>query len=262
MNYILCDNYHGNTVARKSKNPFILSMTKNYAPFYQILNEMGHKICDYNEKINNKSLENCSIFIIIKPELSFSFLEKKYLINYIKRGGSLLIIIDHVTKKVMENNNDLLCQFGIKISGDRIAGVESPELIYCEEDFNSSHPIISGNYESERVKKFHTFVGTSIGFTFKILNNVKYTNILKIPSKSFIGNFIREKGKKLKITKKEYNSYKYLSQGMAIEYYLGKIFIISEAGCFSTQDHKSLQVDLNKNINNKQLLINLINWLS
>lgn len=92
------------------------------------LEVMGYTVTDSIEvktkhgEITSDLLGKASIFVIINPIRTLSYSERQEIMEYVQRGGRLVLICDNPT--AMENANDLARNFGVRFVGRYIASSE------------------------------------------------------------------------------------------------------------------------------------------
>jgi len=85
-------------------------------PIY--LEAKGYNIA-HDSTINNENLDNTDILVIVNLLQEFTIKEKLLILDFVKKGGSLLVMGDHTGfKSIREPTNDLLIPFNIALNFD------------------------------------------------------------------------------------------------------------------------------------------------
>ena len=134
--------------------------------------------------INNSTIEKNSIIIIINLDTKLPSEEKKVIMEFVNRGGSLLILGDHTgLGGILEPLNDLAKEAGVLFNFDcghyLYGGWENSfQLTY--------HPFF------DKIQD-HTDIGISVGASLKIINNIAKPVLYAKYGFSDIGNPFNKK---------------------------------------------------------------------
>ncbi|MHA2005839.1 MAG: hypothetical protein ACXABO_07795 [Promethearchaeota archaeon] len=221
-----------------------------FTDFIQYLFDSDFKLGKIEAGITSDKLENYDLFIIGVPTLGpyLDLDEINELVNYVKKGGSLLIINDGGGDYENKNNlSELTNNFGITFNSD---------CLYDNKNFSkhNSHPIIK-DFRTHFITRDITKIIHSNGCTLTIDKSVENENLdvqsIAASSEStswhsiFDGDSWKEESKQnLPII------------GIA-HYELGKIAAIGNLSIFSSLN-KSYGI---KAADNFKLVANLIAWL-
>ncbi|MBM7558827.1 hypothetical protein JOC61_000601 [Marinitoga litoralis] len=149
-NKILFDNNHGQTAGNAD-----WVINGGYSDFADASKELGLKVDEIKEDIDEYILEMYKILVIPEPNKPFKEEEMSAILNFVKSGGSLFIIADHGNSDRNGNGwdsprifNTFVEEFGFKFVGDDL---EEAPLKYVYD-----HEITQG------IKNIGVWNGTSI----------------------------------------------------------------------------------------------------
>jgi len=107
------------------------------------LDESGYDVEILNENITKNIFEDTKVFVIINPKENFSKGEHNLIWNFVKEGGSLLVLGDHTDiGGMMKPLNELLDPVGITFRFDSAMPLyhgNQPQWFSCMKFFN--HPV-------------------------------------------------------------------------------------------------------------------------
>ena len=233
----------------------------SYKPFADVLTNDGYNVIPNHNEFTQATLENCSVVVIVNAqgnngESAFSQAECDAVAQWVKAGGSLLLIADH--SPFGSSAQTLSNEFGVNMSGDGTIdsshadfqnGGNSQWLIYSRENgLLDNDSITNGRNSNETVNIFETFAGQSLkGPEGSIpLLKLSDTAVDILPS----GKTLSDGGR---------------SQGVALQYGAGRVVVFGEAGCLTAQLTRggAVQTGMNrKGTDNKQMVLNIMHWLS
>jgi hypothetical protein len=239
-----------------------------YLPFAKLLERDGFVITRGKTKISPESLRTCRIYVISDAQPpskkgdppTFSQDEIEILTDWVKRGGSLFLITDHMPDPAAIEK--LASSFGIEVNNgyvlnNHFSEAETPMVFERSDNSLANHPITNGRNHSETVQSVATFTGSA----FKT-------------DSGFLPILILKPDKRYWMPKKLYDfradtPYVNVSgwfQGAVSNFGQGKIAIFSEAAMFTAQifDLGKIHVGMNHPLaeDNAQLLLNVLHWLS
>lgn len=86
----------------------------------QLGNRLGFSLRSSDEPISNGSLGNANLLYIRAPKSEFSAAEKDAVIQFVRNGGSLFVVMDQQKRTSLERTqvNDLVETFGLKFTDD------------------------------------------------------------------------------------------------------------------------------------------------
>ena len=177
--------------------------------------------------------------------------------DWVKAGGSLLLIADHAP--MGSANQSLGKRFGVDMSKMYTVDQQNHDtesgnpgfIVYTRESGRlPDHPITRGRNASERVNKIITFTGQSLK------GPAGSTAFLKLADTAFDRmpgqntNPVSAAGR---------------AQGVAMKFGKGRVIVMGEAGMLSAQltGPQGVAFGMNRpGIDNRQLALNIMHWLS
>ncbi|MFW9970666.1 MAG: hypothetical protein ACFFDF_10735 [Candidatus Odinarchaeota archaeon] len=218
--------------------------------FIQYLFDSKFKLGKIEAGLTYEKLKKYDLFIIGVPTLGpdLDADEIKDLVNYVKDGGSVLIINDGGGDYENKNNLSQLTQnFGVKFNSDRL---------YDDKSFlkESSHPIIT-NFKSHFITRDLTQIIHSNGCTLTIDKSIADDKI----DVNIIANSSEKSSWHTYFNGDEWQNKaeQQLPIICAIHYYLGKGVAIGNLSIFSSLS-KSYGI---KAAENFKMVTNIISWL-
>jgi len=238
---------------------------ERYQPFAKLLRSDGYILKPGMSEITKELLGTCKIFVTSVPtsknnQSAYTKEEIKILKDWVKEGGSLLLITDHMPDPPAMA--ELAEVFGIEVINGYVlneAPNEDPGPIYFKRKDGTltDHPITNGRNESEKIDHVTSFTGCA----FKAGKNF-------IPLMTFgqdkISWMTKEEGKFPADTPKIDVEGWY--QGGVLEYGKGRLAFFGEAGMFTAQIIRPQGIRFGMNVSiakeNPQFLLNIFHWLS
>lgn len=256
---ILIDEAHNNLHRRNG----------GFKPFSMLLEQDGYRTKILSKPVLDKSvLEDCEVFVIanalhnsnvgnwtLPTSSAFTKKEIKEISAWVKQGGNLLLIADHMPYAGAAN--DLAKQFGFTfLNGFAMTGEKfwPPSVFSTENGGLIASPITQGNKDYEKISSVTTFTGSA----FKIPEGAS-------PIIQFSENHISLKpdtawsfGENTPVKKLE-DYY----QGAVYQFGKGKVAIFGEAAMFTAQVANNVKAGFNSPYApyNAQFVLNLIHWL-
>jgi len=264
--------------AYKKKGPKVLfdeahnnfhTASGRYKPFADLITSDGYEVTPNKEKFSAATLKGFQILVISNalgapqmntPEAShaaFTAEESDAVRDWVKRGGSLLLIADHAP---MGSANQILGErFGIDMSKQYTLDEQNYEketdnpglIVYTRESGRlADHAITRGRNAAERVNKVIAFTGQSLkgpadSFAFMKLADTAQDRMPGPDSKP-----VSAAGR---------------AQGIAMKFGKGRAVFLGEAAMLSAQLAGPNKVKFGMNrpgIDNRQLALNIVHWLS
>lgn len=239
-----------------------------YKPFANLIANDGFEIRRNTEKFNRGALDQCDILVIANARggrekgtggnPAFSEEECETVEEWLRKGGSLLLIADHAPYGAAAEI--LAKRFSVQMSkGDTIdpshhdleTGEEGSILFSRENGLLKDHPITRGRNPSEKIHRVLTFNGQS----------------LKGPEGST--SFLSLADTAVDIdSEKSKTSAAGRAQGIALEFGKGRIVILGEAAMLTAQIYQTPDrgfgyAGMNRyDTENRQLALNIMHWLS
>ena len=240
-----------------------------YKPFADLITNDGYQVIPGKQKFSADALKGYSVLLISNalgaPRMqdtaasnsAFTEEESDAVRDWVKAGGSLLLIADHAP--MGSANQSLAKRFGVDMSKMYTADPQNadPEtkspsfIVYTRESGRlADHAITRGRNDSERVNKVITFTGQS----------------LKGPAESFA--FLKLADTAVDAMPGQTTdpaSAAGRAQGIAMEFGKGRVIVMGEAGMLSAQvvGPQRMAFGMNRpGIDNRQLALNIMHWLS
>ncbi len=241
-----------------------------FKPFANVLNQAGYKVKGFTEKFSKESLERIKVLVIsnalvenargpfvVPTPSAFSKEEIKAVKSWVKKGGSLFLIADHMP--FAGASEKLAKSFGFTFY-DSFLFDENRRGIFDFLDRNSllgNHKIINGSDKYEKIKLIKTFTGQAFKIPNKAISILKTNEKMRVHLPDTMWRF-SEKTKSF--------SAKGLSQGAIMKYGKGKVAFFGEAAMFTAQLAGRNQFKVGMNAKgaeeNYKLLLNIMTWLS
>ncbi len=241
--------------------------TGRYKPFADLIVSDGYRVVVNRKSFDEKSLETFKMLVIANAmgaeemddegadHPAFTEEECDAVRNWVRGGGSLLLIADHAPFGSAAQN--LAQRFGVEMSKGFTYDPEHSEkdapsiLIFSRENkLLLDHPITQGRGGGEQIKRVMTFTGQS----------------LKGPAGSVIflllADTARDKPNRSATTEVSVAGW---AQGIAFKEGKGRVVILGEAAMLSAQLAGPSKVRLGMNVpgtDNRQFALNIVHWLS
>jgi len=247
-----------------------------YQPFATLLKNDGILLKEHLGSFTEKSLRNADFLIIANAMLSedagdasgsaFKSDEVEVLAEWVRSGGSLLLIADH---DPFGSASALLARrFGVDMQSVWTADSlrMNPEigrstwLEYSKGNRGlGSHPILRLDDPVSSVSRVITFTGQSLSY------DSTWASILQL-SGAARNYYERADAKIMSVDTSSYISVPGQSQLIACEYGKGRIVISGEAAMFTAQEvriiFKTMRAGFNyEGYDNKKFVLNTIHWL-
>lgn len=239
-----------------------------YLPFADLLRRDGYVVKRSQGKISLKLLAPGGIYVIADAQPpfkvgdppTFSQEEIQVLHDWVKNGGALFIITDHMPDPGAIK--DLALAFGIEVSNGYVMqgpppGRPGPMLFQKKDGSLADHFLTQGRGPEERVRRVATFAGSA----FRSEEGFQPLLILGEGSRSWMPA--------------EYNKFPPGTpnidvsgwyQGGVMPYGEGRIAFFAEAAMFTAQVFANGRVKAGMNHplggDNARLLLNILHWLS
>lgn len=234
-----------------------------YKPFADLVANDGYAVVPGRQQFSRASLKDVAVLVIAnalgaeemgdpsaaKP--AFTDEECDAVRDWVKEGGSLLLISDH--PPMGSAAADLAQRFGVMMSqgvtrDPKNSGDAPAQLIFSRANkLLEDHAITRGRDHSERLERVMTFTGQSLigpsgSVTFLKLGDTAADQI-KGQSVSVAGH----------------------AQGLALTFGKGRVVVLGEAGELSAQVVGPTRRPMGMNrtgIDNRQMALNIMHWLS
>jgi hypothetical protein len=245
--------------------------TSRYYPLSKLLRNDGYDVSKGTELFTPASLVGIDVLIIAnasgapKPQIfgvnlpvstnnkredpAFTSAEVEAVRNWVKGGGSLLLIADHMPFGTA--NAAMGLGFGVKMYQGYVEvpnEVSDPLLFSNDNHRLGNHPILSGTGPETEVHRVMTFTGQSLD------TPPEATPLLILPDSAI--EYIRSGDSLAQVKAGK-------TQGLAMEYGKGRVVVLGEAAMLTAQvsNNKPFGMNLPDN-DNRQLALNILHWLS
>jgi Tol biopolymer transport system component len=239
-----------------------------YLPFADLLRQDGFVVKRAEERISEDLLSSGAVYVIADAQPparrgdppTFSKQEIKILNGWVKKGGSLFVITDHMPDPGAIK--ELALSFGIEVSNGYVMegpppGSPGPTLFRKSDGSLADHPLTKGRNEDEEVRRVATFAGSA----FRCDEGFQPLLILGEGFRSWIPE--------------EYNKFPpgtpnidvagWYQGGVKIDGE-GKIAFFAEAAMFTAQIFSEGRMKAGMNHlfgrDNARFLLNILHWLS
>jgi hypothetical protein len=280
----------GPTVAIDEAHDNFHTMTGQYAPLAALLRNDGYKVVASKAPFEKESLNGIGVLIVAnarnlkailggdisKP--AFTDHECDVIANWVRAGGSLLLIADHAP---FGNAADILAnRFGITMGKGWVFDRTSAGGITTQLDFSSEngllgkHPIISGRNGSERVNSVRAFTGQSLTVPAQATILMKLSPAARNAATPADMDAEDAALRNPEPSKPAYgsrsSSAEGRAQGLAMPFGKGRIVVLGEAALLSAQIIRytdstphDMKIGMNTSGNDdRQFALNLVHWLS
>ncbi len=237
-----------------------------YKPFRLLLERDGYVLESSTSRISAQLLAKCKIFIISDPmsqkkKSAYSNKEIEILKNWVKNGGSLFLITDHMPDPPAIA--ELALAFGIKVQDSYVFNSETELLggkIYFKisDETLGDHPITQGRPGlNENINIVTSFTGSA----FKAGND--FIPIMTFGPKKTAWLTKKEGKFPMNTPKIEVEGW---LQGGIQDIGTGQLAFFSEAGMFTAQiigpDKTKFGMNVPDANENAQFLLNIMHWLT
>ena len=238
-----------------------------YKPFADLITNDGYQITPNKEKFSAATLKGFDVLVISNAlgaarmnmseaaNPAFTAEECDAVRDWVKAGGSLLLIADHAP---MGSANQILAdRFGVNMSKmftideqNYDKDSENPGfIVYTRASGRlADHPITRGRNDAERVNKIIAFTGQS----------------LKGPADSVAFMKLADSANDL-MPGQNPTSAAGRAQGIAMSFGKGRVIVLGEAAMLSAQITGPNKMPFGMNrpgLDNRQLALNIMHWLS
>ena len=276
---------NGPTVAIDEAHSNFHTAGGQYKPFADLLRSDGYTVRASTRKFEKGAFAGVDVLVIANALGSdpssrglpaFTDQECDAVRDWVRRGGSLLLIADHAPFGAAAEN--LGKRFGVVMGKgwafDRSsAGGITTQLVFSRENgLLGAHPILRGRNSSERVKSVRTFTGQSLGVPDGAAPLLKLSDTAReAPNTSDLdaeSGAARGTGAAHEAAGSRSHSVAGRAQGMAMKFGKGRVVILGEAGMFSAQvvrfpDGREMKFGLNvPGHDDRQFALNVLHWLS
>ena len=241
-----------------------------YQPFAALLRRDGYDVRASKLSFSKASLQDAQILVIanalaernkeewkLPTPSAFTDDEVRAVSEWVKAGGSLLLIVDHMPFPGAAEN--LGKAFGVRFSNGFAIdpNVQGPMLFKLENGSLKAHAIVNGRTDSEKVDSVATFTGSA----FQVDGDVQPLLVL---GPSVVSIMPTTAGEVTKDTPRIPVNGWY--QGAVMRFGKGRVAVFGEAAMFSAQlagpDKRQMGMNAPIASKNPQFLLNVMHWLS
>lgn len=244
--------------------------TGRYKPFAQVANSDGYKVESLSGNVTADKLRSVAVYVIANATgtnetgdlPAFTPEECTVIEKWVRDGGSLFLIADHFPFGSAAQN--LADKFGLhfqkglvedSVHNDKQSNDLSQLVFSKENGLLAEHPITEG------ISKVISFTGQSIRcmdtcFAFMLLSPSAYD--LEAQSKVTQDN----NDTRVEVNYVNPTSAFGRAQGIALDHGNGRVVAMGEAAMLTAQKIKEFKFGMNYHPENKQLLLNILHWLT
>lgn len=240
-----------------------------YKPFADLITNDGYRVVANKQMFSRVLLKGYRVLVISNaigaPQMNeaaasnsaFTDEENDAVRDWVKAGGSLLLIADHAP--MGSANQNLANRFGVDMSKMYTVDQQNHDeesgnpgfIIYTRASGRlGDHAVTRGRNDSERVNKIMTFTGQSLKGP---ANGTAFLKLAETAVDAMPGQNTRP------------ISAAGRAQGIAMEFGEGRVIVMGEAGMLSAQlvGPRQMPFGMNRSgIDNRQLALNIMHWLS
>ena len=242
-----------------------------YAPFVKVLESDGYIVKKASDKFSKNSLSKINILVIANPLSdenksnwslpnypAFTRKETESIFHWVKNGGSLLLIADHMPWP--KASEDLAAIFGFHFNNGFVEILGKRKQFFSLEDNSlATHPITKGIKPTDSVSKIQGFMGQAFLAPVDAKPLLIFTKpaVSYMPSEPFA---IDESTPTIPVTN--------WLQGATLEFGKGRVAVFGEAGMFTAQVSSEGDETWTMGFNtegaeqNERFLLNTMLWLS
>jgi hypothetical protein len=260
-----------------------------YKPFADLLRSDGYRVLSGTKRFEKGSLKGVRVLVISNAQApdatddfsgpAFTEQECDVLRDWVRTGGSLLLIADHAPLGGAAEK--LAKRFGVEMGKGFVFDLTNSEgnptlLVFSRENgLLGDHPLLRGRNPSEQVKRVVAFTGQSLGVPDGAIA------LLKLGPSAYESPSRKELGAALGMDSKEGPAQKSITahaqpvggraQGIAMKFGKGRLVVFGEAAMFSAQvirfkeGEQQREFKMGMNVpgsDDRQLALNVLHWLS
>lgn len=254
-----------------------------YKPFADLLRSDGYNVVPGTEKFQKESLKGIDVLVIAnaaaanatneRSEAAFSEQECDVVRDWVRAGGSLLLIADHVPFGGAAEN--LAKRFGVGVGNGFVFDLANSDgfpttLVFSKENgLLGAHPLLRGRNPSEEVKRIVSFTGQSLIVPRGAIALMKLSpTAYESPNRNDLQTAVAAAPKQ---GTDQARAVAGRAQALAMKFGKGKVVVLGEAAMFSAQvirfeqGGQQQEVKMGMNVagnDDKQFALNVLHWLS
>jgi len=265
-----------NPVYQRNKGPAIYideahnnfhTMNGRYASFAKVLHKDGYQVFPFKKEFNKEDLYKAKILVIsnalnkkniedwsLPTPSAFTNQEINVVVEWVKNGGSLFLIADHMPMPGAAK--DLAAKFGFKFyNGFAFHKSKQGSDIFSRKNGNLKiNKITEGRSQEEQIDSVATFTGQAFEIPKEakpiLMFDANYHMLLPEVAWEF-----KEDTKKIEIEG--------FCQGAILKFGKGRVAVFGEAAMFTSQiaGGRGFGLSATEAGQNLQFLLNIIHWL-
>jgi hypothetical protein len=232
--------------------------TGRYKAFADLITNDGYRITPNKEPFTAKRLAGCNLLITANapgksgPSPSaFTEDEIDAVANWVRNGGSLLLITDHEPfgSGSAELSKRLGVDMSLRVAVDQANQKGNGLAFSREQNQLGDHVILRGRNDAERVDRVLTFTGQSLKGPAGSVQLLKFADTAQDYGDG----------------KNDRTSAAGRAQGIALTFGRGRVVVMGEAGDLSAQIYGDPPTRMGINVpgcDNRKLALNIVRWLS
>jgi len=243
--------------------------TGRYKPFADLIANDGYQVVPNKEVFSPGTLKGYRVLVISNAlgaarmndanasNSAFTEQESDAVRDWVKAGGSLLLIADHAPMGAA--NQSLGQRFNVDMSKMYTADEQNHDkesgnpgfIIYTRDSGRlADHPVTRGRNDGERINKIITFTGQSLKGPADAIAFLQLADTARDLMPGQNTKPVSAAGR---------------AQGLAMKFGKGRVIVMGEAGMLSAQVVGPQRMPFGMNrpgIDNRQLALNIMHWLS
>jgi hypothetical protein len=262
-----------------------------YKPFADMLKSDGYEVVSGAEKFQKKNLRGANVLIISNAaaadasddasESAFAEAECDVVRDWVRAGGSLLLIADHTPFGSAAQN--LAKRFGVDMGKGFAFDLANSEnfpsqLVFSQKNgLLGNHPLLKGRNASEQVNRVVAFTGQSLSLPKGAIALLKLSpTAYESPTRKDLQAALdaADQSKPRDEKSKDATTARPVGgrvQGLAMKFGKGRVVMLGEAAMFSAQvsrfkdGDKEQEFKMGMNVpgnDDRQFALNVMHWLS
>jgi hypothetical protein len=281
----------GPTVAIDEAHSNFHTLGGQYKPFAALLTNDGYKVVPSNRKFEKGTMNGIDVLVIANARNltalaagdisrpAFTEEECDVVQNWVRGGGSLLLIADHApfgnAAESLAKRFGVMMGKGWAFDGASTGGITTQLVFSKENHLLGAHPILRGRNSSEEIKSITSFTGQSIssppGATMLMKLSDTAREATTPDDLNAADAAVRATGNQDDAIALHSSPVGGRAQGIAMTFGKGRIVVLGEAGLLSAQivrtgdSNHETQMKFGMNVpgnDDRQFALNVLHWLS